>query len=133
MHGGAPREAAGVEERQIERGLAVQQPLADVAAGGRRVLEAVAAEAHRDEEALDTRRPADDRVVVGRQGPQARPPAGEARLLPDLYAMQRLLPRLVDARAIDRHAEVLADVLDVARREQQLLHLLAEVEAARGE
>ena len=33
-------------------------------------------------------------------------------------------------RAVHRHREVLADVLDVAGRQQQLLHLLAEVEAA---
>src|SRR5947208_16441063 len=130
VNGGAAGEAAGIEERQVERGLAVEQPLADVAAGGGRVLEAVTAEADGDEEAFHAGRPPDDRVVVGRQRPQARPAAGDPRLLDDRNAVQRLLHRLVDARAVDRHAEILADILDVAGREQELLHLLAEVEPA---
>src|SRR5215470_1042959 len=50
--GARAREPAGIEQRKVERGLAVQQPLGDVAPGGRRVLEAVPAEADRDEEAL---------------------------------------------------------------------------------
>src|SRR5207244_8010767 len=83
LPGTAPREAAGIEEREVEGGLAVQEPLGDIPAGGGRVLEAVAAEADGEEEALDARRPADDRVVVGRQRPEARPAAGDPRVLED--------------------------------------------------
>src|SRR2546429_3067971 len=41
----AGREAAGVEERQVHRRLAVDDPVGDVTSGGGRVLEAVPAEA----------------------------------------------------------------------------------------
>src|SRR5438445_319851 len=60
----ALREAAGVEEREIHRRRAVHDPVRDVSPGGGRVLEAVAAEAHGEEEALHAGRPADDGVVV---------------------------------------------------------------------
>src|SRR2546430_16076772 len=86
----APREAAGIEEREVEGGLAVQEPLGDIPAGGGRVLEAVAAEAAGEEEALDARRPADDRVVGGREPPEARPAAGHPRVLEDPQATGRL-------------------------------------------
>src|SRR2546428_455740 len=85
----APREAAGIEEREVEGGLAVQEPLGDIPAGGGRVLEAVAAEADGEEEALDARRPADDRVVVGRQRPEARPAAGDPRVLHERQTGER--------------------------------------------
>src|SRR5262249_34207092 len=78
-----PAEPARVEQREIERRLAVEQPLGDVAAGRRRVLEAVAAEADGHEEALDTRSPPDDRVIVGRQRSQAGPAAGDSRVAHD--------------------------------------------------
>src|SRR5262249_59200483 len=73
-----PAEPTRIEQREIERRLAVEQPLRDVAAGGRRVLEAVAAEPDGHEEALDTRSPSDNRVVVGRERSQAGPAAGDA-------------------------------------------------------
>src|SRR5688500_7970967 len=51
----AAREASGVEEREIGSGLAIHDPRGHVMSGGRRVLEAVAAEADGEEEALDLR------------------------------------------------------------------------------
>src|SRR5919109_4070187 len=45
-------ESFGIEEGEVHRGLAVHDPGGDVAAGGRGVLEAVAAEADGEEEAL---------------------------------------------------------------------------------
>src|SRR5256886_1045661 len=56
------REAAGIEKGEVEGGRAVHEPLGDIPAGGGRMLEAVAAEADGEEEALDARRPADDGV-----------------------------------------------------------------------
>src|SRR6266536_3973035 len=58
--GAAPGKAAGIEEREVERGPAVEQPLGHVAPGGRRVLEAVTTEAHGEEETLHVGRRADD-------------------------------------------------------------------------
>src|SRR2546428_11287152 len=127
----APREAAGIEEREVEGGLAVREPLGDIPAGGGRVLEAVAAEAEGEEDALDAGRPADDRVVVGRERPEARPAAGDPRVLEDRQAMDRLLHRVLDLPPVHRDVEVLADVFDVARAQQNLLHFFPEVEAAR--
>src|SRR4029078_9837625 len=91
---------------------------------------AVPAEATRDEEPPHAGRPADDGVIVRRERTQPGPAAGDARLLDDRDAVQRLLDGLADARAVHRHAEALADIFHVAGREQELLHLLAEVEAA---
>src|SRR5688500_6384674 len=50
---GAAGEPCGVEEREVGGGLAVNQPRGHVVPGGRRVLEAMAAEADGEEEALD--------------------------------------------------------------------------------
>src|SRR5436853_7218845 len=91
---GATSETRGIEDRHVHRRAAVEQPLGDEAARRRRMLEAVAAEADREEKALDARRPADDRVVVGGQRPKARPAAGDARALEDRQPMHRLLDRL---------------------------------------
>src|SRR2546428_8580838 len=119
----APREAAGIEEREVEGGLAVQEPLGDIPAGGGRVLEAVAAEADGEEEALDARRPADDRVVVGRERPEARPAAGDPRALDDRQALDRLRHQLFDLAPVHRNVQIVADVLDIAGAQQHLLHL----------
>src|SRR5213083_901608 len=124
-------EAAGIEEGEVEGGRAVDEPLGDIPAGGGRVLEAVAAEADGEEEALDARRPADDRVVVGRERPEARPAAGDPRVLEDRQAVDRLLHGVLDLRPVHRDVEVLADVFDVARAQQDLLHFFPEIEAAR--
>src|SRR2546428_9770615 len=72
-------EPARIEQRGVERRLAVEQPFGHVAAGGGRVLEAVAAESDGQEEALDARRPPDDGVVVRRERSEAGPAAGDAR------------------------------------------------------
>ncbi len=66
-------EAAGIEQREIHGRPAVDDPLGDQAAGGGRVLEAVPPPADGQEEALDARRPADDRVVVRRERAGDRP------------------------------------------------------------
>src|SRR2546430_9921221 len=66
-------EALGREEREVEGGLTVQEPLGDVTAGGGRVLEAVTAETDGEEEARDARRPADGRVVFVWERPTAHP------------------------------------------------------------
>src|SRR5207249_2470237 len=87
-------EALGREEREVEGGLTVQEPLGDVTAGGGRVLEAVTAETDGEEEARDARRPADNRVVVGRERPEARPAAGDPRALDDRQALDRLRHQL---------------------------------------
>src|SRR5437667_11717548 len=92
---GATCEARGVEQREIEGGLAFHQPLGDVASRRRRVLEAVAAETDGEEEALDAGSPADDRVIIGRQRPEPGPAPGHARLLDDGEARERLLHRLL--------------------------------------
>src|SRR5438876_794761 len=128
----AGREAAGVEERQVHRRLAVAEPVGDRTSGGGRVLEAVPAEADGEEEPLHARRPADDRVIVGRQRPKPRPAAGDLRRFQHGDAAHRLVHRLVETAPVHRHLEVRADVLDVTRAQQHLLHLLAEVEAARA-
>src|SRR6185436_1656846 len=128
VSGGArAAESPGIEERQVHGRLAVEQPFRHVAAGRGRVLEAVAAEADRLEEAPDTRRPADDRVIVGRERPEPGPAAGDACVSDDRQALDRLLHGLLDLPGIHRHVEVLADVLDVARAQQHLLHFLPEV------
>src|SRR5438132_2607023 len=129
--GARAAESPGIEERQIQRRLAVEQPFRDVATGRGRVLEAVAAEPDRHEEALDARRPPDDRVIVGRERPEPGPAAGDASVADDGHALDRLLHRLLDLAGVHRYVEVLADVLDVARAQQNLLHLFPEVEAAR--
>src|SRR5439155_599637 len=72
-------EAAGIEEGDVEGGRAVDEPLGDIPAGGGRVLEAVAAEADGEEEALDARRPAKDGVVAGREPEESGPAAGDPR------------------------------------------------------
>src|SRR5438132_14108321 len=105
----APREAAGIEEGEVEGGPAVHEPLGDIPAGGGRVLEAVAAEADGEEEALDARRPADDGVVVGRERAESRPAAGDPRVGDDRQAVDRLLHRVLDLPPVDRDVEVLAD------------------------
>src|SRR5690242_2819172 len=66
----ARRESARIEQREIHRRLAVHDPVCDVAAGGWRMLKAMAAEADREEEARHARRPPDDRVIVGREWAQ---------------------------------------------------------------
>src|SRR5262245_16428440 len=76
----ARREPRRIEQRQIHRRLAVDDPVRDVTTSGGRVLEAVATEADGEEKAADAGRPADDRVVIGRQRTQARPAAGDRRL-----------------------------------------------------
>src|SRR5207245_2657805 len=78
------------------RRRAVHDPVRDVSPGGGRVLEAVAAEAHGEEEALHAGCPADDGVVVGRERTQARPAAGDRRLLEDGHASDGLRDRLLD-------------------------------------
>src|SRR5262249_14846442 len=128
--GGRAAESRGVEQRQIHGWRAVEQPLGDVATSRGRVLEAVAAESDRHEEALDARRPADDRMIVGRQRPEAGPAAGDARVADDRQSLDRLLHGFLDFSRIHRHVEILADVLDVARAQQHLLHFLPEVEPA---
>ena len=95
------------------------------------MLEAMAAEADRLEEAFDAGRPPDDRVIVGRERPEPGPAAGDARVTDDRHALDRLLHRVLDLAGVHRHVEVLADVLDVARAQENLLQLLPEVEAAR--
>src|SRR2546428_10592272 len=67
-------EALGREEREVEGGLTVQEPLGDVTAGGGRVLEAGTAETDGEEEARDARRPTEERVG-GRPAPPAARPA----------------------------------------------------------
>src|SRR5215831_10160801 len=79
--GRAACEPRRLEERQVHRWRAFSQPLGDEAARRRGVLKAVAAEADREEESFGARRPADDRVIVGRQRAQAGPAAGDARFL----------------------------------------------------
>src|SRR2546422_10272771 len=76
-------EALGREEREVEGGLTVQEPLGDVTAGGGRELEAVTAQTDREEEARDARPPADDPAVAGRARPAARPAAGDPPALAD--------------------------------------------------
>src|SRR5206468_6210791 len=78
--GRAARKARRIEQREIERRLAVHQPLRDVASGRGRVLEAVASEADGQEEPLDAGGPADDGVIVGRQRPEPGPATGDAGL-----------------------------------------------------
>src|SRR5213594_2642120 len=79
--GGRGSEARGVEQREVHRRLAVNDPVGDVAAGRRRVLEAVTAEADGQEEAGDPRGPADDRVIVWRERTQTGPAARNLRRL----------------------------------------------------
>src|SRR3989441_6881862 len=124
-------EALGREEREIEGGLTVQEPLGDVTAGGGRVLEAVTAETDGEEEARDARRPADDRVVVGRERPEARPAAGDPRALDDRQALDRLRHQLFDLAPVHRNVQVVADVLDITGAQEHLLYLFPEIEAAR--
>src|SRR5262244_3848217 len=126
-----PAEPTRIEQRQVQRRLAVEEPLGDVAAGGGRVLEAVAAESDDHEEALDTRSPADDRVIVGRERSEAGPAAGDAGVAENGYARDCLLHRLLYTAPVHRHLEVLADVLHVTGAQQHLLQLFPEVEAAR--
>src|SRR5207247_6832282 len=122
MYVGPPRrESRGIEQREIHRRLAVDDPVGDVAAGRRRVLEAVAAEADGEEEAFDAGRPADDRVVVGGERAQSRPAAGDLRRLEHGHAVHRLVHGLVETAPVHRHLEVRADVLDVAPGKQDLL------------
>src|SRR2546430_6559868 len=125
------REAAGIEKGEVEGGRAVHEPLGDIPAGGGRMLEAVAAEADGEEEALDARRPAADGVIVGRERAESRPAAGDPRVGDDRQAVDRLLHRLLDLPPIHRDVEVLANVLDVTRAQEDLLHLFPEIEATR--
>src|SRR5216110_1119311 len=124
-------EAAGIEEGEVEGGRAVDEPLGDIPAGGGRVLEAVAAEADGEEEALDARRPADDGVVVGRERAESRPAAGDPRVRDDRQAVDRLPHQLFYFPPIHRDVEVLANILDVTRAQEDLLHVFPEVEATR--
>src|SRR2546426_964303 len=129
-NGARAGEPTRIEEREIERRLAVEQPFRHVAAGGRRMLKPMATEPDRQEEALDARRPPDDGVVVRRERSEAGPAAGDTRVADDRQTLDRLLHRLLHFAPVHRHVEVLADVLDVSRAQQHLLHLLPEVEAA---
>src|SRR5262245_64416893 len=129
---GAACKSPGVEQREVHRRLALGQPLRHEAARRGRVLEAVAAEADGQEDSLDARRPADDRVIVGSEGPKPRPAAGDARALDDRQAANRLVDRLLALRAAHRDGHVVADVLDIAWAQQDLLHLLPEIEPARA-
>src|SRR2546428_11370011 len=76
-------EALGREEREVEGGLTVQEPLGDVTAGGGRGLGAVTAETDGEEEARDAPGPADDPVGGGRERPEAPPTAADPRALDD--------------------------------------------------
>ena len=107
--GAAGGEAPGVEEREVHRRRAVEKPLRDQAAGGRRVLEAVAAEAHGQEEALDAGRRADDRVVVGGQRPEPGPAARDARALQDRQPVDGL--------------RTTSSTIEVHRRRQVVAHV----------
>src|SRR5258705_1108097 len=127
--GASASEALRIERREVHGRLAVEEPLGDVAAGGRRMLEAVATEPDCQEEALEPR-PSDDRVLVGSEGTQPRPAARDPRLGDHRYAMDGLLHRVLDLAPIHRDVEVFADVLDVAGAHQHLLELFSEVEAA---
>src|SRR5262249_8527920 len=69
-------EPGRVEQREVHRGLPVHDPLGDHAAGHGRMLEAMAAEADGEEEALHAGGGADDGVIVGSQRPEACPAAG---------------------------------------------------------
>src|SRR4029453_10381318 len=70
---GTPREAGDGEIAEVETGLAVEQAFGRHLAGGGGGVEGVAAETHREEQPLDTGRPVDDGVLVGREGPEPRP------------------------------------------------------------
>ena len=79
---GRPAAEAGRDRRARDPWTAGRRdPLGDEAARRGRVLEAVPAPADGQEEALDARRPADDRVVVGCEGAEPCPPSGDARPL----------------------------------------------------
>src|SRR5215475_11731501 len=121
-------EPGGVEQREIHRGPAVHDPLGDHAAGHRGVLEAVSAESHGEEEPLYAGGGADDGVIVGGEWPQTRPAAGDLRPLEQGEAMDGLGHGLVELAPVHGHVLVLADILHVARAQQHLLHLLAEIE-----
>src|SRR5215470_6987994 len=96
------------------------------------MLEAMATEAGGEEEAVDPRRPADDGVLVGRQWAKTGPASADPRLVDDRQPMQSLFDRLAHARPVQWRRQIVADVLDVGGREQELLHLLPEIEAARA-
>src|SRR5262245_31013214 len=68
---GSGPESRGIEQREVHRRSALGQPLGHEASRRRRMLKPVTAEAHGQEEALDTRSPPDDRVIVGCQRPQS--------------------------------------------------------------
>src|SRR5882724_11528363 len=123
-------EPGGIEQREVHRGFAVQYPLGHHAAGHGGMLEAVAAEADGEEEALHAGGGAKNGVVVGGERTQARPAARDLRALEHGQTMHGLGHGLVELAPVHGHDLVLADVLDVAGAQQHLFHLLAEVEAA---
>src|SRR5262245_12646394 len=94
------------------------------------MLESVTAEADGQEEALHAWRPANDGVVIRRERAQSRPASGDPGLLDDGHAVHGFLDGLSHPGPVHRDREIRADVFHVARREQDLLHLLAKVEAA---
>src|SRR5437879_6177692 len=89
---GVLAEPGGIEQREVHRGLPVQDPLGHHAAGHGGVLEAVAAEADGEEETVHTWRGAEDGVVVGRERAQAALMTTGAATSPCVVRTPRALP-----------------------------------------
>src|SRR5215470_15846458 len=126
---GIVAEPGRVEQREVHRGFPVHDPLGDHTAGHGGMLEAMAAEADGEEEALHAGGGADDGVIVGSQRPESCPAAGDLGALEQRHAMNGLGHGLVELAPVHGHVLVLADILHIAWAQQHLLHLLAEVEA----
>ena len=103
-------EAAGVEEGEVHRRPAVDDPLRHQASRRGRVLEPVTAPADGEEEPLNTRRPAENRVVVRGEGPKPGPPSGDPRALDEGEAVDGLGDHVLHHPPVHRRRQVLAGI-----------------------
>src|SRR6266581_978604 len=114
----SPREAAEPEVGDVDERARVREQLRHALACRGRVLEAVAAEADGEVEAVDARRPIENAVLVGGQRPEARPGVVDLGALEGGDALHGLGHGLLEHPPVDARL-ILGLDSDVARGHEE--------------